>query len=72
MPIERSHRLYRDKKWKSIGTDNQHRVMPPFWLVTVAHPFPIVFSNTRDKFLEIPKAGGTTFPPIGTLASRNL
>ena len=38
----------------------------------MVHPFQSVFSNTHDEFLKIPKAGGTTFPPIGTLASRNV
>ena len=43
-----------------------------FRFVTAAHPFPIVFSNMHDRFMEIPKACCTTFPPIGTLPSRNV
>ena len=43
-----------------------------FRFVTAAHPFPIVFSNTHNEFLEIPKSCCTRFPPIGTLPSRNV
>ena len=43
-----------------------------FRFITAAHPFPIVFSNTQDGFLEIPKSCCTTFPPIGMLHSRNV
>lgn len=43
-----------------------------FRFVTAAHPFPIVFSNANDQFMEIPSACCTTFPPIGTLPSRNV
>ena len=43
-----------------------------FRFVTAGHPFPMVFSNTHDEFLEIPTVGGTTFPPIGMVPSRNV
>ena len=43
-----------------------------FRFVTAAHPFPSVFSNAHDAFMEIPKSCCTTFPPIGTLPSRNV
>ena len=41
-----------------------------FRFINAAHPFPMVFSNTRDEFLKTP--GCTTFPPIGTFPSRNV
>ena len=43
-----------------------------FRFITAGHPFPMVFSNTQDELLEIPKLCCTTFPPIGMLPSRNV
>ena len=43
-----------------------------FKFISAAHPPPIVFSNVNDRFMEVSKELCTTFPPIGTLPSKNV
>ncbi len=41
-----------------------------FRFLSAAHPFPIVFSNRNDKIIHIGNKATVTFPPIGTMPSR--
>ncbi len=43
-----------------------------FKFLSAAHPPPVVFSNSNDRFMEVSKELCTTFPPIGTLPSNNV
>jgi serine phosphatase RsbU (regulator of sigma subunit) len=40
-----------------------------FRFLSAAHPPPVVFSNQRDRFMEVSADLCTSFPPIGTLPS---
>jgi serine phosphatase RsbU (regulator of sigma subunit) len=43
-----------------------------FRFLCAAHPPPVVFSNLKDRFMEVSKDQCTTFPPIGTLPSEKV
>src|SRR5262245_34246619 len=43
-----------------------------FRFLSAAHPPPVVFSNQEDRFMEVSEALCTSFPPIGTLPSRDV
>ena len=42
-----------------------------FRFLSAAHPFPIVFSNRNDKIIHVGNDNTITFPPIGTMPSRD-
>ncbi len=42
-----------------------------FRFLSAAHPFPIVFSNRNDKIVPVGNDKTVTFPPIGTMPSRD-
>lgn len=43
-----------------------------FEFLSAAHPPPVVFSNQRDRFMEVSADFCTSFPPIGTLPSQDV
>jgi serine phosphatase RsbU (regulator of sigma subunit) len=43
-----------------------------FRFLSAAHPPPVVFSNQEDRFMEVSEELCTSFPPIGTLPSRDV
>ena len=43
-----------------------------FRFLSAAHPPPVVFSNREDRFMEVSEELCTSFPPIGTLPSRDV
>jgi serine phosphatase RsbU (regulator of sigma subunit) len=43
-----------------------------FRFLSAAHPPPVVFSNQNDKFMKVSEDLCTSFPPIGTLPSRDV
>jgi serine phosphatase RsbU (regulator of sigma subunit) len=43
-----------------------------FRFLSAAHPPPVVFSNREDRFMEVSEELCTSFPPIGTLPSKDV
>jgi serine phosphatase RsbU (regulator of sigma subunit) len=43
-----------------------------FRFLSAAHPPPVVFSNQHDRFMDVSADLCTSFPPIGTLPSRDV
>jgi serine phosphatase RsbU (regulator of sigma subunit) len=43
-----------------------------FTFISAAHPAPIVFSRSNDRFMEVDKKLCTTCPPLGTMPSKNV
>ena len=43
-----------------------------FRFLSAAHPPPVVFSNQNDRFMEVSAELCTSFPPIGTLPSKDV
>jgi len=43
-----------------------------FRFLSAAHPLPAVFSNKNDRFMEVSESLSTSFPPIGTLPSKDV
>ena len=43
-----------------------------FRFLSAAHPAPVVFSNRHDRFMEVSADLCTSFPPIGTLPSKDV
>jgi serine phosphatase RsbU (regulator of sigma subunit) len=43
-----------------------------FRFLSAAHPPPVVFSNQHDRFMKVSEDLCTSFPPIGTLPSRDV
>jgi serine phosphatase RsbU (regulator of sigma subunit) len=43
-----------------------------FRFLSAAHPPPVVFSNRHERFMEVSQDLCTSFPPIGTLPSKDV
>lgn len=43
-----------------------------FRFLSAAHPPPVVFSNHHERFMEVSQELCTSFPPIGTLPSKDV
>ena len=43
-----------------------------FRFLSAAHPPPVVFSNRHERFMEVSRDLCTSFPPIGTLPSKDV
>ncbi len=43
-----------------------------FRFINAGHPFPMVFSNRFGRLVEVARNYPTTFPPIGTMPSRDV
>jgi len=43
-----------------------------FRFLSAAHPPPVVFSNYHERFMEVSEDLCTSFPPIGTLPSKDV